>query len=398
MFVGTVKSVSQLADSTRPWMTGGVKEYPTIVDLDSLQGYELKPGMTAEARILVGELDNVLVVPVQAIAEHKGDFYAFVEEPGGIEPAKVKIGENNETHVQILDGLKEGEQVALDARLRAAAEFKLDEDKQGTEPSKPSTRWRRPRRNKPEPIRAGDFLAGNASKSTRPIRQIISMHRLYITIVLAMRNLTLHKLRVLLTVLGLDLRRRRRSSPCWRSPKGPASRPSARSPRWARPTSSSRSTKPADDVNPSKQQNNDSFIFKFGVTYQDFERIISTFPTVVGATPLREFRQNVRHLESGDRGPHRRGQPRLPQADRPADRGRAVPDRHRPLLRCQRGRAGGRGRREALPVWRPGRQVDPDRREPLSTGSSASRRTRRRRRGPGAAWPPRISTRTSTSP
>ncbi len=29
------------------------------------------------------------------------------------------------------------------------------------------------------------------------------MHRLYITIVLAMRNLTLHKLRVLLTVLGL---------------------------------------------------------------------------------------------------------------------------------------------------------------------------------------------------
>ena len=34
------------------------------------------------------------------------------------------------------------------------------------------------------------------------------------------------------------------------------------------------------------------------MTYQDYERIISMFPTVVGATPLREFRQNVRHLES----------------------------------------------------------------------------------------------------
>ena len=82
VFVGTVKSVSQLADSTRPWMTGGVKQYPTVVTLDDLKGHELKPGMTAEAKVLVGELDNVLVVPVQAIAEHKGEFYAFVEQAG----------------------------------------------------------------------------------------------------------------------------------------------------------------------------------------------------------------------------------------------------------------------------------------------------------------------------
>ena len=45
-------------------------------------GHDLKPGMTAEVRVLVGELDNVLVVPVQAIAEHKGDFYAFVDLAG----------------------------------------------------------------------------------------------------------------------------------------------------------------------------------------------------------------------------------------------------------------------------------------------------------------------------
>ncbi len=87
--------------------------------------------MTAEAKVAVGELDNVLIVPVQAIAEHKGDFYAFVLRPGAIELRKVKIGENNETHVQILDGLEEGDQVALDARLRAAAEFKLDDEKDG---------------------------------------------------------------------------------------------------------------------------------------------------------------------------------------------------------------------------------------------------------------------------
>ncbi len=137
VFVGTVKSVSQLADSTRPWLTGGVKQYPTIVKLDDLQGYDLKPGMTAEARVMVGELNDVLMVPVQAIAEHKGEFFAFVEKPGSIERRQVKIGDNNETHVQVIEGLKESETVALDARLRAAAEFKLDEDKPAPDAAKP---------------------------------------------------------------------------------------------------------------------------------------------------------------------------------------------------------------------------------------------------------------------
>ncbi len=129
VFEGTVTNVSQLADSTRPWLTGGVKQYPTVVKLDDLKSQEIKPGMTAEAKVLVGELENVLVVPVQAVAEHKGDFFAFVLKNGQIKLQKVKVGENNETHVQILEGLVEGEKVALDARLRATAEFKLDDQK-----------------------------------------------------------------------------------------------------------------------------------------------------------------------------------------------------------------------------------------------------------------------------
>jgi HlyD family secretion protein len=137
VFLGTVTSVSQLADSTRPWMTGGVKQYPTIVKLDSLLAQDLKPGMTAEAKVMVGELDNVLVVPVQAVAEHKGEFYAYANRPEGLRRQKVMIGENNETHVQVLDGLKEGDQVALDARARATADFKIDEDKKGIDELKP---------------------------------------------------------------------------------------------------------------------------------------------------------------------------------------------------------------------------------------------------------------------
>jgi len=129
VFVGTVKSVSQLADSTRPWLSNGVKEYPTVVDVDDLNGKEVKPGMTAEVKILVGELKDVLCVPIQAVAEHKGEFYAYRSTPTGIERKLVRIGEANETHIQIIDGLEPGDQVALNARKRIAAEFQTTDSK-----------------------------------------------------------------------------------------------------------------------------------------------------------------------------------------------------------------------------------------------------------------------------
>jgi putative ABC transport system permease protein len=122
------------------------------------------------------------------------------------------------------------------------------------------------------------------------------MHRLYTSILLAVRNLTLHKLRVLLTVLGLIFGVS--SVIAMLAITEGASLEAQRQIAALGATNVIiRSMKPPDDVNPSKQQNNESFIFKYGVTYKDFERIIGTFPTVVGATPLREFRQNVRHLE-----------------------------------------------------------------------------------------------------
>ena len=143
VFIGTVKSVSQLADSNSSWRSGGIKQYTTIVTIDDILGHELKPGMTAEARIKVGDLSNVLVVPVQAVAEHKGDFFVFVEDPGGIDihRRRVKIGENNEKLVEVLEGLKEGETVALDAHARAAVEFKNEDAKEGIDgkPAEPET-------------------------------------------------------------------------------------------------------------------------------------------------------------------------------------------------------------------------------------------------------------------
>jgi RND family efflux transporter MFP subunit len=136
VIVGKVKTVSQLADSNRGWMSGGVKEYSTLVTIEKMPKEELKPGMTSEVKIMVSELQEVLTVPIQAIAEHKGEFYAFVDTPTGLDRRKVKVGESNEKLVEITEGLKEGESVALDARTRAAEAFKEEDSKDA--PAKPS--------------------------------------------------------------------------------------------------------------------------------------------------------------------------------------------------------------------------------------------------------------------
>jgi putative ABC transport system permease protein len=122
------------------------------------------------------------------------------------------------------------------------------------------------------------------------------MHRFLISVSLALRNLTLHKLRVLLTILGLIF-----GVSSVIAMLAIAEGASAEAQRQIAELGATniivRSTKPVDEVNPSRQQNNDSFIFKFGLTYKDFDRIVETMPTVTGATPIREFRQSLRHQE-----------------------------------------------------------------------------------------------------
>ncbi len=123
---GTVAKVATLAQN-EGWRTS-VKQYMTEITIDDLpMGAGLKPGMTGEVKIMIQTLPNVLMVPVQAVTERDGKHYAYVVNRFGVERREVTIGEANEQHVQIVDGLSEGDQVALDARVRAAAEARKSE-------------------------------------------------------------------------------------------------------------------------------------------------------------------------------------------------------------------------------------------------------------------------------
>ncbi len=126
---GSVKSVATLASNDMGW-GGGVKEYETIVSIDDLpKEAGLRPGMTAEVKVLIKTIPDALTVPVSAVTESDGQHICYVKTGHGLERREVKIGEGNEQNIQILEGLQESEEVALDARVRAAAEVKAGESK-----------------------------------------------------------------------------------------------------------------------------------------------------------------------------------------------------------------------------------------------------------------------------
>jgi putative ABC transport system permease protein len=111
----------------------------------------------------------------------------------------------------------------------------------------------------------------------------------------ALRNLSLHKLRVFLTILGLIF-----GVSSVIAMIAIAEGASLEAQRQIAELGATniivRSIKPITESNPSRQQN-DGFTLKYGLTYADFDRIRDTLPTVTAVTPVREFPQSARHLD-----------------------------------------------------------------------------------------------------
>jgi RND family efflux transporter MFP subunit len=112
MLTGTVKEVKPLPDANN-WMSSDVKKYTTLVSIDSAPP-NIRPGMNAQVEIMVTEVPDVLSVPIQSVIELGGKKYVYVVRPGvRAERREVTIGLSNEKMIELKDGLKESEDVAL---------------------------------------------------------------------------------------------------------------------------------------------------------------------------------------------------------------------------------------------------------------------------------------------
>ncbi len=106
----------------------------------SNRGGRLKPGMYADVELKAGGSGMGLTVPTNAVLDSGKEQIAFVAQGDGIfEPRKVKVGRRMSGAVQILDGLKEGEQVATAATFFLDSESQLRASLQGYEAPQAST-------------------------------------------------------------------------------------------------------------------------------------------------------------------------------------------------------------------------------------------------------------------
>ncbi|HML95890.1 MAG TPA: efflux RND transporter periplasmic adaptor subunit [Thermodesulfobacteriota bacterium] len=125
VFGGTVTQVRN-----EPVVTNNVVTYNVVV-MTKNDSMKLKPGMSAEVRIVVSDRENVLRVPTAALRfippsnvpvrerpdELSGDSYVWVELDGGrLGAVPVKPGASDGVYTEILEGgLKEGQKVIVEA-------------------------------------------------------------------------------------------------------------------------------------------------------------------------------------------------------------------------------------------------------------------------------------------
>ncbi len=111
---GIVEKVNQYAEPTG-WRQANVKEYKAFIRIDDAMP-DLRSGMTASVTIHCADVPDAIQVPVQSIYAHGPKFYCFVYNAGKWEPREVKPGPTNDKFFVVEDGLKVGEQVALNPR------------------------------------------------------------------------------------------------------------------------------------------------------------------------------------------------------------------------------------------------------------------------------------------
>jgi len=116
---GSVQKINEYPEASSYGVV--VKEYETIIEVDELPKNEageplnVRSGMTAEVKIHVQTLPDVLQVPVQAVFEHDGRHYCVQPDGERFRLRRVTIGSTNAKSVVILEGLEAGEQVMMGA-------------------------------------------------------------------------------------------------------------------------------------------------------------------------------------------------------------------------------------------------------------------------------------------
>ncbi len=117
-FTGTVTTVY-------PTLNADTRTVPVRIELANPR-HQLKPAMFAQVELQVGSAKPVLTVPDSAVIDTGTRRMVLVQRaPGRFEPREVTLGARSDALVQVLQGLKEGEEVVVAANFLIDAESNL---------------------------------------------------------------------------------------------------------------------------------------------------------------------------------------------------------------------------------------------------------------------------------
>jgi HlyD family secretion protein len=106
---GHVVAVAQLP--TQNYLND-VRYFTTTIAFDTIPP-GLLPGMTAEVEIATQERQDVLAIPIEALAVEEGEDYCYVVSDDGVERREIEIGQSTANLLEVTLGLEEGEHVVL---------------------------------------------------------------------------------------------------------------------------------------------------------------------------------------------------------------------------------------------------------------------------------------------
>jgi HlyD family secretion protein len=110
-FRGVVTKVAPLPDSSSRWSNPNLKVYATEVRLAEHLP-DVKPGVSARAEVVITNLNNVLTVPIQAVATRKGQQVVYLAGNPS-KPVPVSVGMYNNKFIEIANGINPGDRVLL---------------------------------------------------------------------------------------------------------------------------------------------------------------------------------------------------------------------------------------------------------------------------------------------
>lgn len=109
-YTGSVTAVANLAQNKD--YRSKVKIFPVQVKIEG-RNSKLLPGLTVSCKILVREIKDVLIIPIEAIFKSQGIDYVYVKSGSGYKKKEVRIGAVNTDFAIAEEGLAENDQIAL---------------------------------------------------------------------------------------------------------------------------------------------------------------------------------------------------------------------------------------------------------------------------------------------